>query len=77
MYEQLLAAAAAGRRPVDARRAAEAHCQSFLASVRDVWSNVDTAALPPDKLAAMSASIAQAAEVHRAAMLLAGFSTSR
>jgi hypothetical protein len=77
MYEQLLAAAAAGRRPVDARRAAEAEYQSFLSSVRDVWSNLDTAAIPPDTLAAMSASMAQAAEAHRAAMLLAGFSTSR
>lgn len=63
-YEHLLGATLRQRGPASRRDAAQLY-ERFVAEVRNAWSDVDPTTLPPEQLAAMTARISEAAEIHR------------
>jgi hypothetical protein len=67
-YERLMTASLRGGRPAQQRQAADLHYRRFLAAVREVWTQVDPAMLPPDRLSELATITARAAAVNERAL---------
>jgi hypothetical protein len=71
-YERLLDRTAQTKQAGNVKTAADVQYRRFLTAVRTAWSQVDPASLSPERLSAMTASTARAADLYQTAMNMAG-----
>ena len=71
-YEQLLEKTAQAKQAGNVKQAVDTQYRRFLTTVRTVWSQIDPSSLPPEKLSAMTASTARAADLYQTAINMNG-----